>query len=275
MTPAQALARLGAAARGLRVTRRLHRAITKESYLAERRGERFVLRIDGPGALHLGLDRRAEARILRLVHTAGVGPELVAASFRAPAVLLLRYLPGRAWTGADLSDRQRLGQLAGLLRRVHAIRVPGPPLDFDAVGKRYQRLARARSGPSRDPGLGLKPLPPGPVERLSWERPQPRPEVGDEVPPTTAVSLCHHDPIAPNIIGLRTPRLIDWEYAAGGDPLFDLAAVIGHHRLRASAAQYFLQAYFGSAATVPRQPLAEQGRRYARIVRLWEQALGL
>lgn len=262
MIPAQALARLGAAARGLRVTRRLHRAITKESYLAERRGERFVLRIDGPGALHLGLDRRAEAKILNVVHTAGVGPELVAASFRAPAVLLLRYLPGRVWTRADLSDRRRLAQLAEVLRCVHAIRVPGPPLDLDAVGERYQRLASGRSDASRD-------------RSSMGERRQSRMPIGAGVPPATSVSLCHHDPIAANIIGLRAPRLIDWEYAAGGDPLFDLAAVIGHNRLPPSAAQYFLTAYYGSAAAVPRRALAEQGRRYARIVRLWEQALGV
>ncbi len=141
MNAGDALARLGAAARGARVTGLLHRAAIKCSYRVEQGGERFVLRVDETLARDLQLDRRAEARILDAAFRGGVGPELVAADFRAPAVLLLRYLPGRAWTPADLRDRHRLAQLADLLRRVHAIRVPGPALDLAAAARRYAERA--------------------------------------------------------------------------------------------------------------------------------------
>lgn len=258
MTPQRALARLGTAARGVRIMRCLHQAATKRVWLAERRGERLILRVDEAPADRLALDRPAELEVLQLVAAAGVGPEILAADTAAPAALLLRYLPGRSWTAADLHDRRRLRQLAALLRRVHAIPVPGPALDLDAVERHYRRLA------------GIEPLPARHAKR--------QPLVQHTVSitkKTTAVSLCHHDPTAPNIVGFRQPRLIDWEYAAGGDPLFDLAAVICHHRLPAGVARYFLSAYFGAAGAVPREAIAAREADYQRIAGAWNKALAL
>lgn len=258
MTPQRALARLGAAARGVRILRCLHQAATKRVWLAERRGERLILRVDEAAADRLALDRPAELEVLQLVARAGVGPEILAADTAAPAVLLLRYVAGRAWTAADLRDRRRLGQLASLLLRVHAIPVPGPALDLDAVERHYRRLA------------GIELLPAGhakchdPVQH----------DVSITKKPA-AISLCHHDPTAPNIVGFRQPRLIDWEYAAGGDPLFDLAAVIGHHHLPAGAARYFLSAYFGGAGAIPREAIAAREADYQRIAEVWKKALVL
>lgn len=250
MTPRKALARLGAAARGVRVTACLHRAVTKRVWLAERRAERLILRVDEPAALRLELDRPAELQILRLVGEAGVGPELLAADSRPPAVLLLRYVPGRAWTTSDLRDRRRLLQLADLLRRVHAIQVPGPPLDLEAVEQRYASLAGCQPvlPPCRNPVIA----PGGPL-----------------------VSLCHHDPSAANIVGFRRPQLIDWEYAAGGDPLFDLAVITRHHRLSCRAAQYFLEAYFGGRAGVSWAQIAAREADYDRIAASWKKAFEL
>lgn len=257
MTPRQALARLGMAAQGVCVLRLIHRAATKRSYLVERRRERLVLRVDEPLAGAWRLDRHAEVRVLRAAATAGVGPELIASNLRAPAVLLLRYLPGRAWQPADLCETKRLGQLAGLLRRVHAIRITGRPLDLPAVAMRYAE----RSGNAMARRLA------GQVATLL------RAPGGLVAADGPDAALCHHDPIAANIIGLRSPQLIDWEYAAGGDPLFDLAAVIRHHRLPARASRSFLAAYFGGVMAIPSERLAAQRAIYDRILMLWLWAL--
>lgn len=262
MTPAEALARLGPAARGVRVTRALHRGPTKRSYLAERRDARFVLRIDEPLAAAWALDRRAEAHLLGLASAAGVGPELVAASWRAPAVFLLRYQPGRAWSPAELREPHRLRALAGLLRRVHAIHIPGPALDYAAVAVRYAHVG----GTPAPKSVGTR-VPPtasaaGGAPALT--------SVGTGVPTSP---LCHHDPIPANVVGLRVPLLIDWEYAAAGEPLFDLAAVTRHHLLPKRHARYFLAAYFGGEAVVPREQMATWEEAYERVVRSWMQRL--
>jgi aminoglycoside phosphotransferase (APT) family kinase protein len=245
----------------------------KRSYLVERGGARFVLRVDEPLARQWRLDRRGEARVLATAFDAGVGPELVAADFRAPTVFLLRYLPGRAWTPAELREHRRLEQLAGLLRRVHAIRVPGPPLDLAAVAERYARRAGGRAAPVMAQEVRLL---------LG--------QVATTVAPTAQIqagsarcgsdgsrdrfSLCHHDPIPANIVGLRHPRLIDWEYAGPGDPLFDLAAVARHYRLPARGARFFRAAYFGGSAAGPAgDALGAWEEIYDRIVLLWEAAM--
>lgn len=261
MTPKRALARLGAAARGVRIVRCLHRAATKRVWLAERRGERLILRVDEAPAHRLELDRPAELQVLQLVAEAGVGPEVLAADTAVPAVLLLRYVTGRSWTIADLHDRRHLGQLAALLRRVHAIPVPGPALDLDAVVHHYQRLAGIKPMPDRGKELGHSMQHQDLIIKKAMKH--------------AMVSLCHHDPIAANIVGFRQPRLIDWEYAAGGDPLFDLAVVIRHHQLPAPVTRYFLSAYFGGAGAVPREAIAAREVDYERIAGFWKKALAL
>lgn len=246
-----ALQRLGRIAQGLRLLRPVHSAATKRSYLLARREERFILRIDEPLAQEWRLDRRAEVDVLRRAAQAGVGPELIGFELRPPAVLLLRYVPGRAWCVADLADRHRLVQLAGLLRRVHAIAMPGPPLDL-------ARAARVYAARADQPGA---PLVAAEVAQLLRR-----------LPPQQS-ALCHHDPIAANVIGFSKPRLVDWEYAGAGAPWFDLAAVLAHHRVPPRQATRFLSAYFGATAAIPGDAITAYRRVYDRILMLWLWAL--
>jgi thiamine kinase len=81
--------------------------------------------------------------------------------------------------------------------------------------------------------------------------------------------LCHNDPIAQNVIGLRRTVLIDWEYAAIGDPLFDLAVVARHHRLPRRAMSRLMIAYFGDADLVPWKRLDDFAAVYDVVHRLW------
>jgi thiamine kinase len=262
--PRAALRSLGAAARGLRIERRLHVAPGKRSYLAARRSERFVLRVDEPDAPDLGLDRGTEARVLRAVGAAGVGPALVACRLQAPAVFLLRYAPGRAWTAADLDDPRRLAQFAALLREVHAVPTAGlRRLDLAAAAARYARLATRQSRLNRS-GVGATP-----VATLAA---QVRALLAEARDPAAPLALCHNDPIAANLVGLRRPLLIDWEYAAVGDPLFDLAVIVEHHRLRARSARCLLAEYFGGTTAIPATRLALFRAIYRRILRLWQLA---
>ena len=251
MSPEDALRSFGRGWRQARVLRRLQATPQKASYLVARAGARYVLRLDRLPVSAIGLDRAAEFAILNAAAAAGVAPRPVALRDGA---LLLAYVPGRAWTAQELRDPQRLHGLGRLLRRVHAVQAPAAPrLDLARRIATYARLAggrgaRKRAASARDliaaGGIGE----------------------GRTV-------LCHNDPIAANIVGTRPARLIDWEYAAIGDPLFDLAVVIGHHRLGRWAAATLAASYFNGLGAVPQDRLRTACAVYQQVEQLWREAL--
>ena len=66
--------------------------------------------------------------------------------------------------------------------------------------------------------------------------------------------LCHNDLVPGNLLAtLDGLKLVDWEYAAMGDPFYDLA-VFGYYRqLDAAATQQLLTAYLGHPPTLIEQ----------------------
>jgi thiamine kinase-like enzyme len=253
MNPERALALTGSFARGARLVRPLRATPVTCSYLVERRRERFVMRVDGRVARQLGLDRAAETEVLKHAWTAGIGPQPVALHPGPPAILLTRFVPGEAWSRDHLRNPARLERLARILRRLHDAQLPGPVLDLRRACARY--AARIGTAESRALAKSVAHL----LSRCESERRHHR--------------LCHNDPVAENIIGWRQTRLIDWEYAGVGDPLFDLAAVAGHHRLPRRAIVAFANAYAGGADAVPWQRLDDYMAVYDIVRRLWTGAV--
>lgn len=251
MTPEAALRRAGARLRGVQLLRRLHAGPLKSSWLAGRGAERYVLRIDEPLAARFTPDRRAEFAAWSAAAAAGLAPEPLLLLPGPPAVLVTRHAPGSAWRPAGLALPGRIEALAGLLRRLHQARLPGRPLDLEASLAGYAR----RAGSHRALGLARA------AQRLMGRCFQ------------GPLTLCHHDPIAGNVVGLRRPLLIDWEYAALGDPLFDLAVVSRHHGLPRALEERLLAAYFGDPGRVPRARFEAQRRLYDHVLCLWLLAL--
>jgi len=258
VNPEAALRKTGGFARGARVVRRLHESPVKSVWLVERRGERFVLRVDQALACDLGLDRGAELRVLRDAYRAGFAPEPVLLvpggtgypGDTGPAILVTRYAAGRAWSAALLREPARLRRLAFLLRDLHAADLDGPPLDLDAALTCYAALA----GTTAARALALR------AHRLIRKLGR------------AHSTLCHNDPIAANVVGSRQAVLIDWEYAGRGDPVFDLAVIIRHHRLGVRASNMFAAAYFGGAGRIPRERLMLNCALYDLVLKLWLMA---
>lgn len=218
-------------------------------------GRQAVLRVDGPGAARLGLDRAAEVQVLAAVAAEGLGPACLA-SDPAAGTLLTEWLPGRALTGADLQDPANLGRAAHLLRRVHGIAVPGPVLALPAAVERYARAAgsdsRALAAATRAALAAC---------------------LGGEAGP---LRLCHNDPTPGNFIaGVDGQlRLIDWEYAGLGYPAFDLAGLAAGAALDRSGDEVLLGAYLGRAPTA--LEFDRHGRwrdLVARLADLWGRAV--
>ncbi len=232
--------------RHARVLKALVAGPVSDSWLLERGGERFVLRHDRPLAARLGLDRAAEWRFLEQAAEAGLGPEPLV---RGDRLLVTRYLPGGPWVTQN-APWFALGQL---LRRVHETPAPrGKRFDLPAIAARYA----ACSGGAEAARLAdrVRELA-GPLYADSPDR------------------LCHHDAHLGNVVGAAKPRLIDWEYAALGQPLFDLAVVIGHHGLDEDHAAALVAGWAGEAPLADPAALDAFLDLYDALARLWRLAV--
>jgi thiamine kinase len=219
-----------------------------DSWLVETDGKRQVVRIDTPRARKLGLDRNAELKVLKSVSAAAIGPEVIWANPNN-GLLVTSYLPGDAWTAEQIHDSAHLARLARILRRLHALPASGPAFDPASASKRYARDIGTETGFE----LAAKAVDLA-GQLLSAIRHQ---------------TLCHNDLVHSNIIGSDPVCLIDWEYAAIGDPLFDLATVVRHHELPAPIAREFLRSYFGSIDVKTRRRFDAFCNLYDLLTALW------
>lgn len=254
MTPEQALTAIGSLTAGARVVEKLAGGPTSDSYLVERGADRWVLRIDNELPAALGLDRSAEAVVLAHIYKEQpaeecFGPRLEFVDV-GQGIQLTRYIPGRAWTAGDLDDPGKLARLARLLRRLHGAPTAGKPF---MLRERVARYA-ADIGSAEASALAAEM-----DEMLS------RLEA-----PSGRHCLCHNDLVCANVIEGDRLYLVDWEYAAVGDPFFDLATVVQHHELSDAAAAEFLQAYLGRIRAADTRRLDSYRELYQRLLILWQ-----
>ncbi len=257
MNPQEVLTKIEAFA-DARVIGELSGGPASNSYLVERGTERFVLRLDSDVAALLGLDRMAETEILEYISQQGLGPR---PEFVAPewGILVTRYIEGRVWSAADLQDGGQIRRLAKLLRRLHALQSVGQPFNLHARVAVYARIIGSAEG-----------------RELAEDTQRQISEL--ESRPTTHC-LCHNDLISANIVEGRTLVFIDWEYAAIGNPMFDLATIAEHHHFDQDKADAMLSAYFGSLREEDVRRLRCFQSLYRRLLVLWlasvEQLCGI
>jgi len=235
------------------VKQELPGGLASNSWLVEDGGKAMVLRIDTPLARALKLDRAAELGVLETVAAAGIGPDVIWAD-PAAGVLVTRYIHGSVWTGEDMHDPAHLRSLAGTLRRLHGLITAGPEFDPAGAALTYATAIATESAADladKAAALARQLLTPG----------------GRHV-------LCHNDLVHMNIIGSQPVRLIDWEYAAVGDPLFDLAVVVRHHQLPAPAAKEFLHRYRGTLDAATEERFRAFCQLYDLLSDLWYLAVG-
>ncbi len=234
--------------RGADIVEKLAGGPASDSWLLRRGDEQFVARFDQPLAQVFALDRRAERDVLHTVSEAGIGPQVIWAD-PDKGVLVTGWIPGNAWSITDIHQPAKLRALAATLRQLHSLPPRGPAL---APGK--MALAYAR-GAGTSTALCLAGQATRGAEKLLSETDQP--------------ALCHNDLVHSNIIGEETVKLIDWEYAAVGDPYFDLAIVVRHHPLDRQRIEDFLTAYFGTTGAKHFSRLNDFCRLYDQLAALW------
>ena len=188
----------------------------------------WVLRLAGSSDARLAVNRVAERQAQAAAAALGFAPAVVHAA-PAQGVLVSEFLPGSALTRAELESSATLSALGARLAELHSHPPPRGVrrLDLHAVLAHYLELAPLAAGPVSRPLLGA---------RLRWA-------VASYAP--VASALCHNDLHHRNILAAERLMFVDWEYAGVGDPLFELAAVIGYHDLDANQRATLLAAHGG------------------------------
>ena len=209
--------------------------LTNRSWLVTTDGDRFVVRISDASAEELQIDRNSEAGVLQLVSRAGIGPDVLR-SDPERGILVTRYL-GATWSERDAHSNENIDRLAGLLRRLHALDFPGSvrTVDLATTVHGYLRTLDERGIRS---GLTLPSL------RECADK------AAMQLRKGSTACLCHNDVHHLNVVDGDSLRLIDWEYAGVGEPLFDLASLCVYHRYRRSQRERLLSAYAASSETV-------------------------
>jgi thiamine kinase len=222
---------LGVDRASLAAPERLKNGLTNESWLVRGVQDAVVVRLSNRETDALQINRLSESQVLRVVANAGIGARVMLC---APDrhVLVTRYIDGRKWTSRDLRTVTNLQRIADALRALHALPIPQEvqQLDLLAAVRGYWNTLIER---------GLAPLAGTPKER---ERAR---EYIASLAGDAQSCLCHNDVHHLNVIDDGRLWLIDWEYAAIGDPYFDLASVCCYHALSDELRQALLRAYWG------------------------------
>ncbi|MDH3977342.1 MAG: choline kinase family protein [Gammaproteobacteria bacterium] len=223
------------------------------SYLVADGGDAYVLRVDNDLPRQLMLDRVAESVILAGVALHELGPVPVYVDYER-AIRVTRYIEGHTWSAREFLEIHKLAQLGNLLSRVHAIRLDAPSFNLTGRIERYVSLINTPA--ARDFARQIQEV------------------IATVQTPLNDRCLCHNDLVGSNIIdnGLGL-KLIDWEFAAIGDPNFDLAIVAEHHDLEEREVMALLAAYGVDNAGQYLEVLEPYRRAYPLLVELWDMTV--
>ncbi len=204
--------------------------ITNLNYRIRVGAEAFVVRLPGRDSEHLSIDRRCEHACSVAAYTSGVAPEVIA-FFDDCGVLVTRFASGKAVSEDDMRRPEMLRRVAQAVRRYHE----GP--DFPGTFWPFQ-VVRDYLATSAPRGA---PLP----ERFDWMIAEAG-RLEEALGRPSTLRPCHNDLLLANFLddGERL-WIIDWEYAAMGDPFFDLGNFAVHHQLTDEQEHVLLEAYLG------------------------------
>jgi thiamine kinase-like enzyme len=211
-------------------------SLTNRNYKVSAGGEAYVLRIAGAGTHHY-IDRAAEARNAGLAAAIGIAPELLYLDPES-GLMLTRFIAGSVpLRAADLRRPELLRSAVALLKRLHGSgRVFSGRMNLFPKLDEYIALAAQKGWPV---GLDLTPV------RRQAEAARAALE-GAEMPFVPS----HVDPVPHNFVrGSSALYLLDWEYAAMAEPMWDLAAVSIEAELDAALDRILLDEYFGGGAS--------------------------
>jgi thiamine kinase len=191
--------------------RDLSKGRTNKSALIRAEGALWVVRSGSPHARHFGIDRTQEEMVLQSAANACIAPRVAFCSVERE-ILITEFIDGVHWQPNALRDAARLEKLIDLVQQVHELAIPIPVADYYAHAESYWLQLVATNQRIPDPIKAMR-------EQILRQQQARRSA-------HTKPKLCHRDITPANLIEYQERLyLLDWEYAARGDPAFDYAAI--------------------------------------------------
>ena len=212
----------------------------------------WVVRLGGGNDAQLAISRVAERQTHAVAAALGFAPAIVHAA-PAAGLLVTEHLQGQALSREHLRAPQQLQALGERLGELHGAPLPRTVRRLDIHDSLLHYLE-------------LQDVPPGPMSReelasrLRWSLAGYRQQ---------AVALCHNDLHHRNVLAGERLMFVDWEYGGVGDPLFELAAIIGYHDLDQAQQAILLAAHGGDFRPVD---VTEMCRVFDCVYALWLDA---
>ncbi|MFT4561194.1 MAG: thiamine kinase [Gammaproteobacteria bacterium] len=187
--------------------RDLSQGRTNKSTLIRAEGSQWVLRIGSPKAQQLGINRAREEIVWRCAADAGVAPAVAYCSLERE-ILITEFIDGVHWQPNALRDDGNLEKLIDFVEQVHKLKIPIAVTDYYEHAENYWLQLEAANYRVPD---SIKTMRDHVLRRRTV---------------SAGIKLCHRDITPANVIDYRGRLyLLDWEYAARGDPAFDYAAI--------------------------------------------------
>ncbi len=224
------------------------------SYKVQVDDHTYVLRVNAVNGPLLGVDHDREYAILKQVSHAELGPEPVFID-NSNGVLVYRFIEGEMYSTEDVRTPENISRIVTALKKLRKLRAPRQKQSLEAVINRYcQTITDARLHYASG------------VEAL---RKQLMSMVREWSGGTEFTCLCHNDLIHSNIIDSDGVKFIDWEYAATGDPMFELAALSQYHHFTKHHTDYMLEQYFGESSGTIRNRMFKTQAVFDAVSILW------
>ncbi|MCX7058474.1 MAG: phosphotransferase [Proteobacteria bacterium] len=189
----------------------------------------WVVRLGGDSDAALAISRVGERQTHAAAAALGFAPAIIHADPDA-GLLVTAFLHAEAPSRAQLRAPEMLRALGARLGELHRTPLPRTVRRLDVHDALLHYLEQ-------------QDVPPGPMSRadisarLRWSLASYR---------QSGLALCHNDLHHRNILVGERLIFVDWEYGGVGDPLFELAAIIGYHDLDEEQRAVLLAAHGGA-----------------------------
>jgi aminoglycoside phosphotransferase (APT) family kinase protein len=225
--------------------------LTNDSWLVRFAHDAVVVRLSNAASDRLQIDRVSEALILDAAGAIGIGAPVLLCNPQQ-RTLVTRYL-GANWSEDDARSTANIMRLGKTFRKLHSIQ---PPAGVHRVALlnvvEDYLLTLKQHGVKHD----------APFAACA--------RVLADLLDKSSACLCHNDVHRLNVVDDGSIRLIDWEYAGIGSPLFDLASVCVYHTYDADRRDELLAAYARPDVASPKL-LTQACELFDYIRGLWMQ----
>ena len=204
--------------------------ITNENFRIEVNGDVFVLRIPGADTELLGIVRATECAVSQLAGDIGIGPEVFYV-IEPEGYLVTSFIDGKLPSPEQLGQPENIRRVAEAVRRVHKM---------DTIPERFSPFRVVEN--SAEIAHRFKVDFP---DNFDWLIEQMNIAEAALLRSPFTPRLCHNDLLNANFLDDGQIRILDWEYAGMGDPVFDLANFSVHHEFSDDQDRWLLEFYFG------------------------------